>query len=130
MTIMSQARGDMKFSPVNMRQMRWMPPRSTSTQMPAQQMHTSDKMTAGSATALYFLMPKIEADEATMRPPADRPTKNMKQVRYSPQLVELFMPVMPRPNMSWYTYTPIPTRAMAPEPTTSGFFITEVIAPS
>ena len=54
----------------------------------------------------------------------------MKQVRYSPQLVELFMPVMPRPNMSWYTYTPIPTRAMAPEPTTSGFFITEVIAPS
>ena len=63
-------------------------------------MHTSDKMTAGSATALYFLMPKMEAEEATIRPPADRPTKNMKHVRYKPQLVELFMPVMPRPNIS------------------------------
>ena len=99
-TIMSQARGDMKFSPVNMRQMRWMPPRSTSTQMPAQQMHTSDRITAGSATTLYFLIPKMEAEEATIRPPADRPTKNMKHVRYKPQLVELFMPVMPRPNIS------------------------------
>ena len=124
---MSQARGDRKFSPVTMRQMRWMPPRSTSTHTPAQQMHVSDRMTAGSATALYFLMPKMEADEATMRPPAESPTKNMKQVRYKPQLVELFMPVTPRPNISWYAYTPAPTRASTPDPTTSGFFINEVI---
>ena len=45
-------------------------------------------------------IPKALGMELMMRPPADRPTKNMKHVRYKPQLVELFMPVMPRPNIS------------------------------
>ena len=48
--------------------------------MPAQQMHTVDRMTAGSATFLYSATWNTLADEATMRPPADRPTKNMKHV--------------------------------------------------
>ena len=51
-TQMSQNKGDSGFGPVIMRHTRWMPPRSMSTNMPAQQMHTVDRMTAGSATFL------------------------------------------------------------------------------
>ncbi len=80
MTQMSQNKGEVTFGPVTMRHTRWMPPRSMSTNMPAQQMHTVDRMTAGSATFLYSATWNTLADEATMRPPADRPTKNMKHV--------------------------------------------------
>ena len=80
MTQISQNRGDIGFGPVRMRHTRPMPPRSMSTNMPAQQMHTVDRMTAGSATFLYSTTWNTLADEATMRPPADRPTKNMKHV--------------------------------------------------
>ena len=38
--------------------------------------------------------------EATIKPPADKPTKNMNAVMYRPHEVPLFMPVTPRPNMS------------------------------
>ncbi len=51
-----------------------------STNMPARQMHTVDRITAGMATCLNALMWKTLAEEATMRPPADRPTKNMNMV--------------------------------------------------
>ena len=51
-----------------------------STNMPARQMHTVERMTAGSATFLYSFTWKTDAEEATMRPPAESPTKNMKQV--------------------------------------------------
>ena len=80
MTQISQNRGDIGFGPVRMRHTRPMPPRSISTNMPAQQMHTVDRTTAGSATFLYSATWNTLADEATMRPPADRPTKNMKHV--------------------------------------------------
>ena len=54
-----------------------MPPKSISTNIPAQQMHTVDRMMAGIATFLYFSMWNTDAELATIRPPADRPTKNM-----------------------------------------------------
>ena len=63
-----------------MRQTRWMPPKSMRTNMPAQQMHTVDRMTAGSATFLYSAMWKMLAEDATMRPPAERPTNSMNIV--------------------------------------------------
>ena len=80
MTQMSQNRGEVGLGPVRMRHTRAMPPRSMSTNIPAQQMHTVEQMTAGSATFLYSATWKTLAEEATMRPPADRPTKNMKHV--------------------------------------------------
>ena len=51
-TQMSQNSGEVGFGPVTMRHTRCRPPRSMSTNMPAQQMHTVDRMTAGSATFL------------------------------------------------------------------------------
>ena len=43
------------------------------------QMQMSDTRMAGSATFLYSATWKMDADDATIRPPADSPTKNMKQ---------------------------------------------------
>ena len=43
-------------------------------------MHTVDRMTAGIATFLYSATWNTLADEATIRPPADKPTKNMNMV--------------------------------------------------
>ena len=80
MTQMSQNKGEVGFGPVTIRHTRWMPPRSMSTNMPAQQMHTVDRMTAGSATFLYCATWNTLADEATMSPPAESPTKNMNIV--------------------------------------------------
>ena len=68
------------MGPVNRRQMRWMPPRSIRMNMPARQMHTVDRMIAGMATALKRLMRKTLAEEATIRPPAESPTKNINMV--------------------------------------------------
>ena len=48
--------------------------------MPARQMHTVDRMIAGMATALKRLMWKTLAEDATIRPPAESPTKNMNMV--------------------------------------------------
>ena len=45
--------------------------------MPAQQMHTVEQMTAGIATFLKLSMPNTCAELATIRPPAESPTKNM-----------------------------------------------------
>lgn len=45
--------------------------------MPAMQMHTVEQMTAGLATLLNFSMPNTWAEEATIRPPAERPTNSM-----------------------------------------------------
>ena len=77
---MSQARGLVTFRPTMMRQMRWMPPRSASTNMPATQMQAGDTMTAGIEILLKLSMPNTCAELATIKPPADKPTKNMKQV--------------------------------------------------
>ncbi len=77
---MSHRSGDIGFGDTSTFQMRWMPPRSMSTNMPAQQMHTVDRMMAGTATFLNCAMWNTDAEEATISPPADRPTKNMKQV--------------------------------------------------
>ena len=79
MTVMSHRSGDAKFGVRNMFHTRTMPPRSMRTNAPARQMHTVDTMTAGRATFLYSVTWKMEADDATIRPPADRPTRNMKQ---------------------------------------------------
>ena len=51
-----------------------------STNMPAQQIHTVDKIMAGTATFLNCAMWNTLADEATIKPPAESPTKNMKHV--------------------------------------------------
>ena len=80
MTIISQAKGDVRFKPTNIRQMRWMPPRSIKMNAPAQQMHAVDVITAGIATFLKDSMRNTWAEEATIKPPAESPTKNMKQV--------------------------------------------------
>ena len=66
MTHTSQRSGLMKFGPVTMRQMRWIPPRSTSTNMPATHMHAVDRITAGMATFLYFSTWKTLAELATI----------------------------------------------------------------
>ena len=65
--------------------------------MPARQMHTVDRIIAGMATALKRLMWKTLTEEATIRPPAESPTKNMNMVMYRPQ----DMPVTARPPASW-----------------------------
>ena len=78
--IMSHASGDTMLSPVSMRQMRAMPPRSIRTKAPARQMHTVEVITAGRATGLNFSMLNTWAEDATIKPPADRPTKNMNAV--------------------------------------------------
>ena len=101
MTQMSHTRGEVGLGPVNRRQMRWMPPRSMRTNMPAKQMHTVDRMIAGMATALKRLMWKTLAEEATIRPPAESPTKNMNMVMYRPHDTPLDMPVTARPPASW-----------------------------
>ena len=101
MTQMSQNRGEMKFGEMIRLKMRATPPRSRMTSRPAQQMHTVDMHTAGSATFLNSVTWKIDADEATIKPPADKPTKNMNAAMYRPQEVPLFMPVTPKPNMVW-----------------------------
>ena len=69
--------------------------------MPARQMHTVEQITAGSATFLYSAIWNTLAELATIRPPADRPTKSMKQVIYRPHDTPLFIPVTPRPLISW-----------------------------
>ena len=78
MTQMSQNRGEMKFGEMIRLKMRATPPRSRMTSRPAQQMHTVDTHTAGSATFLNSVTWKIDADEATIKPPADKPTKNTR----------------------------------------------------
>ena len=78
MTHTSHTRGLVGFGPTKMRHTRWMPPISMSTNMPAQQMHTVEQMMAGSATFLYSAIWNTLAELATIKPPAERPTKNMK----------------------------------------------------
>ena len=80
MTHTSHRSGEVGLGPVRMRHTRWMPPKSMSTNMPAAQMHTVERMMAGSATALNFVIWNTLAEEATIRPPAESPTKNMKLV--------------------------------------------------
>ena len=58
-------------------------------------------MMAGSATALNFVIWNTLAEEATIRPPAESPTKNMNMVMYRPQDTPLDMPVTARPPASW-----------------------------
>ena len=41
------------------------------------------------------------AEEATIRPPAESPTKNMNMVMYRPQDTPLDMPVTAKPPASW-----------------------------
>ena len=77
---MSHISGDRKFGPVSMRHTRTTPPRSISTNMPARQMLTVDTITAGSATFLKALMLNTWAELATIRPPAESPTKNMNMM--------------------------------------------------
>ena len=101
MTQMSHTRGEVGLGPVTIRQMRWMPPRSMRTNIPARQMHTVDRMIAGIATALKRLMRNTLAEEATIRPPAESPTKNMNMVMYRPQDTPLDMPVTAKPPASW-----------------------------
>ena len=62
-----------------------------------------DVMTAGTDTRLNDSMPNTCAELATIRPPADRPTKNMKHVIYRPHDTPLDMPVTHRPCVSWNT---------------------------
>ena len=101
MTHMSHASGLVKFKWINMFQMRWMPPRSIRMNAPAHRMHTVEVMTAGMDTRLNDSMPNTCAELATIRPPADRPTKNMKHVMYRPHDTPLDMPVTHRPCVSW-----------------------------
>ena len=68
---------------------------------PARTMHTVERMTAGLATALNALILNTLAAADTIRPPADRPTKNMKEVIYSPQDTTFRIPVTIRPLFSW-----------------------------
>ena len=78
--IISHASGLTKFNPTNMRHTRATPPRSMSTNAPAQQMHTMDVMTAGTDMRLNDSMPNTcaelahnqtasrQADEVTLTP--------------------------------------------------------------
>ena len=102
-----------------MRQTRATPPRSMSTNAPAQQMHTMDVMTAGTDTRLNDSMPNTCAELATIRPPADRPTKNMNAMMYRPHELELFMPVIPRPYICWATQQPTAAKTTAANTTTT-----------
>lgn len=74
----SHVRGENGFGPVNRRHIFSGLRKSTMTNAAATQMHTVDMMTAGSATFLKRSMPNTWAELATIRPPADRPTKVMK----------------------------------------------------
>ena len=76
-THMSHMSGDAKLGERSICHTRWTPPKSMRMNMPAQQMHTVESTTAGRATFLYCATWNTLADEATMRPPAERPTKNM-----------------------------------------------------
>ena len=116
---MSHASGLTKFNPTNMRHTRATPPRSMSTNAPAQQMHTMDVMTAGTDTRLNDSMPNTCAELATIRPPADRPTKNMNAMMYRPHELELFMPVIPRPYVCWATQQPTAAKTTAANTTTT-----------
>ncbi len=48
--------------------------------MPATQMQAVDRMTAGMATALNLFTWNTLAELATIRPPAESPTKNMNMM--------------------------------------------------
>ena len=99
-THMSHASGLVKFKCTNIFQMRWIPPRSIRMNAPAQQMHTVEVMTAGMATRLNDSIWNTCAELATIRPPADRPTKNMKHVMYRPHDTPFDMPVTHKPCVS------------------------------
>jgi hypothetical protein len=45
--------------------------------------------------------PNRRPAEATIRPPADRPTKNMKNKMYWPHITTLRMPVTESPLANW-----------------------------
>ena len=62
--------------------------------------------TAASSTATRTMgfrrvAPNSRPAEATMSPPAERPTKYMKSVMYNPDIMGLRMLVTARPLLSW-----------------------------
>ena len=52
-------------------------------------------------TGLRRVAPKSRPAEATIRPPAESPTKYMKSVMYRPHIMGLRMLVAARPLSSW-----------------------------
>ena len=96
----SQRRGLVGFEPTAIRHIRWIPPTSRRTNIPPQQRHTVEQMTAGSAIFLRLPTWNTLAALATIRHPADNPMKNMKHAIYRPHDTPLLMPVAPRPSMS------------------------------
>ena len=57
--------------------------------------------TARRVMGLKALTPNRRPADATMSPPADRPTKNMKNRMYWPHITMLRMPVTTRPLANW-----------------------------
>ena len=84
-TVMSHTSGEITFGVMIIWKMRWMLPRSTRMKPAARQMLTVETTTAGSATFLKRSMLNTCAELATIRPPADRPTKNMNRMMFAPQ---------------------------------------------
>ena len=80
MMVISHTSTEEGLGPVSIRQTRWMPPRSIRMNMPAQQMHTIEQMTAGIEIFLKASMLNTCAELATIRPPADRPTNSMNRI--------------------------------------------------
>src|SRR4051794_34306085 len=72
-------------------------PISIMMKSPATIIHTVERIVAGFATTLNAGILNTVADDETIRPPADRPTKNINIVIYNPQETALFIPVTPRP---------------------------------
>ncbi len=76
-------------------------PRSGRMKVAARITATVASRTARRVMGLNALTPNSRPADATIRPPADRPTKNMKNRMYWPHITTLLMPVTARPFANW-----------------------------
>ena len=110
---MSHMRGDDKLANTTNSQARRGPPRSITTNAIARTVHTIDVHTAIFEIPPKPFSPNTRGAEEMIKPPALKPTRNMKQMIYIPH--ELVFPIFvtTRPALNWYAHKPMPSKATA-----------------
>src|SRR4030065_522053 len=100
--VMSQIMGDVRLGYRRMLSIRSGRPRSGRMEVPASLTATAASSTARGVIGWRAWPRKSLPAEATMRPPAERPTKNMKKRMYWPHITVLRIPVTTRPVLYWW----------------------------